>query len=75
MSGRVVVPLAAADRDAVVAGQTLFSAGADQLLPAAPEKGFQIRRRGLLFLFLSKGNVFGYGDHLGYRWLNWELVI
>jgi hypothetical protein len=56
-TGSMVVPLAAADGDAVVAGQPLLSAGADQLFPAALEKGFQIRRRSVFFLLLGKGDV------------------
>ena len=63
--GCVVVPLAAAYCDAVVVGKALFSAGADQLLPAALEKGFQIRRGGAFFLLLGEGNVWGDGNHLG----------
>ena len=62
----MIVPLAAANGHAVVAGKPLFSAGADQLFASALEKGFKVSRRSLLLLLLGKGYVLGDRDHLTY---------
>lgn len=56
----MVVPLAAANSDAVIAGQAFLAAGRDQLLASTLEKSSKIGRRGLFFLLLGKGNKVGY---------------
>lgn len=53
----VIVPLAAADGDAVVAGKAFVPAGGDELFPTAAEEYLQVHRGGLLFLLGCKRNV------------------
>lgn len=53
---RVIIPLTAADGDAVVRGQALFMPGAEQTLTPAFEKNFEINRHSLRFLSFGKGN-------------------
>ena len=52
----MVEPLAAAHRDAVVAGKPLFLSGLDELFALAEEKFFEVDRRGAFFLVWSKFN-------------------
>lgn len=53
----VIVPLVAADRDTVIAGQPLLPAGGNELLAAAPEELLQVHFGGALFLILYKMNI------------------
>ena len=52
----MVEPLAAAHRNAVVAGKPLFLSGLDELFALAEEKFFEVDRRGAFFLVWSKFN-------------------
>ena len=52
--GRMVKPLTAVYRDAVVACQPFFSSGLDELLALPEEKFFEVDGRGALFLFWGK---------------------
>ena len=60
----MVVPLAAANSDAVIAGQAFLAAGRDQLLAAALKKDREVGRCSLIYLFLGKKYVWGYVNHL-----------
>ena len=50
----MVEPLAAAHRDAVVAGEPLFPSGLDELFTPPEEKFFEVDRRGAFLLFWRK---------------------
>ena len=50
----MIEPLAAAYRDAVVAGKPLFPPGLDELFTLPEEKFFEVDGRGVFFLFWSK---------------------
>ena len=54
----MIEPLAATNRDAVVAGKPLFAAGFDEPFALAEEKFFEVDRRGAFFLFWGKFNKF-----------------
>ena len=47
----MVEPLAAANRDAVVAGEPLFPSGLDEFFALPEEKFFEVDGCGTLFLF------------------------
>ena len=53
----VIVPLAAADGDAVVAGKAFVPAGGNELFSSAAEELLQVHRRGSFFLLGCKRNV------------------
>ena len=53
----MVVPLAAADGDAVVAGKAFVPAGGDELFSSAAEELLQVHRGGSFFLLGCKRNV------------------
>ena len=53
----MVVPLAAADGDAMVAGKAFVPAGGDELFPSAAEELLQVHRCGSFFLLGCKRNV------------------
>ena len=53
----MIVPLAAADGDAVVAGKAFVSAGGNELFSSAAEELLQVHRGGLLFLRIGKVDV------------------
>ena len=55
--GGMIVPLAAADGDAVVAGKAFVSARGNELFSTAAEELLQVHRGGLLFLLGCKRNV------------------
>ena len=59
----MIEPLAAAHRDAVVAGKPLFAAGLDELLALPEEKFFEVDGRGAFFLFWRKFNKFADFSH------------
>ena len=59
----MIEPLAAAHRDAVVAGQPLFAAGLDEPFALPKEKFFEINGRGALFLLWGKFNKFADFSH------------
>ena len=50
----MIEPLAAANRDAVIAGEPLFPSGLDELLALPEEKFFEVDGRGAFFLFWGK---------------------
>ena len=50
----MVKPLAAAHRDAVIAGQPFFPSGLDELFALLEEKFFEVNGRGAFFLFWGK---------------------
>ena len=50
----MIEPLAAANRDAVIAGKPLFTAGFDELYSLLEEKFFEVNGRGTFFLFWGK---------------------
>ena len=50
----MIEPLAAANRDAVVAGEPLFTSGLDELFALLEEKFFEVNGRGAFFLFWRK---------------------
>ena len=50
----MIEPLAAAYRDAVVAGQPLFPPGFNEFFALSEEKFFEVDGRGALFLFWGK---------------------
>ena len=52
----MVEPLAAANRDAVVAGKPLFPSGLNELFALLEEKFFEIDGRGAFFLLWGKFN-------------------
>ena len=54
----MVEPLAAAHRNAVVAGKPLFPPGFDELFPLPEKKFFEINGCGTFFLFWGKFNKF-----------------
>lgn len=60
---RMVKPLAAAHRNAVVAGKPLFAPGLDELFALPEKKFFEINGRGALFLFWGKFNKFADFSH------------
>ena len=53
----MIVPLVAADGDAMVTGQPFLSAGGKELFTAAAKKLLQINGGGSLFLFICEMNV------------------
>ena len=53
----MVVPLAAADGDAVVTGKAFVPAGGNELFSSAAEELLQVHRRGSFFLLGCKRNV------------------
>ena len=53
----VIIPLVAADCDAVVAGQPLLSAGGNELLATAAEELLQVYGGSTLFLFFCEMNI------------------
>lgn len=53
----MVKPLAAAYRDAVVAGEPLFTPGLDELFTPPEKKFFEVNGRGAFFLLWGKCNV------------------
>ena len=53
----VIVPLASADGDAVVAGKAFVPAGGNELFSSAAEKLLQVHRGGSFFLLGCKRNV------------------
>ena len=59
----MIEPLAAANRDAVIACQPLFLSGLDELFALAEEKFFEVDRRGAFFLFWGKFNKFADFSH------------
>ncbi len=59
----MIEPLAAAHRDAVVAGEPLFPSGLDELFTLPEEKFFEIDGRGAFFLFWRKFNKFADFSH------------
>ena len=54
----MIEPLAAAYRDAVVAGKPLFPPGLDELFTLPEEKFFEVDGRGVFLLVWSKFNKF-----------------
>ena len=56
-------PLAAAHRDAVVAGKPLFPSGLDELFSLPKEKFFEVNGCGALFLLWGKFNKFADFSH------------
>ena len=50
----MIEPLAAANRDAVVAGEPLFTSGLDELFSLLEEKFFKVNGRCTLFLLWGK---------------------
>ena len=54
----MVEPLAAAHRDAVVAGEPLFTSRLDELFALPEKKFFKVNGRGAFFLFWGKFNKF-----------------
>ena len=59
----MIKPLAAAHRDAVVAGEPLFTSGFDEFFALTEEKFFEIDGRGAFFLFWRKFNKFADFSH------------
>ena len=59
----MIEPLAAANRDAVIAGKPLFTAGFDELFSLLEEKFFEVNGRGAFFLFWRKFNKFDDFSH------------
>ena len=59
----MIEPLAAANRDAVIAGEPLFPSGLDELFALAEEKFFEVDGRGVFFLFWSKFDKFADFSH------------
>lgn len=59
----MIEPLAAANRDAVIAGKPLFPAGLDELFALAEEKFFEVNRRGAFLLFWGKFDKFADFSH------------
>ena len=59
----MVEPLAAAHRDAVVAGNPLFVAGLDELFALPKKKFFEDNGRGAFFLFRGKFNALADFSH------------
>ena len=59
----MIEPLAAAYRDAVVAGKPLFPPGLDELFTLPEEKFFEVDGRGVFFLFWSKFDKFADLSH------------
>ena len=53
----VVVPLVAADGDAMVSGKPFLSAGGKELFAAAAKKLLQINGGGSLLLFICEMNI------------------
>ena len=50
----MIEPLAAANRDAVIAGKPLFTAGFDELFSLLEEKFFEVDGRGAFLLLWGK---------------------
>ena len=59
----MIKPLAAAHRDAVVAGKPLFPSGLNELFALPEEKFFEVNGRGAFFLFWRKFNKFDDFSH------------
>ena len=59
----MVKPLAAANRDAVVAGEPLFTSGFDELFPLPEKKFFEINGCGTFLLRWGKFNKFADFSH------------
>ena len=59
----MVEPFAAANRDAVVAGEPLFLSGLDELFSLPEKKFFEINGCGTLFLLWGKFNKFADFSH------------
>ena len=59
----MIEPLAAAYRDAVVAGKPLFLSGFDELFPLPEEKFFEINGRCAFLLLWGKFNKFADFSH------------
>ena len=59
----MVEPLAAANRDAVVAGKPLFPPRLDELFSLPEEKFFKVDGRGAFFLFWRKFDKFADFSH------------
>lgn len=59
----MIEPLAAANRDAVVAGEPLFLSGLDELFALAEEKFFEINGRCAFLLLWGKFNKFADFSH------------
>ena len=60
---RMVKPLAAAHRNAVVAGKPLFLSGLDEFFALPEEKFFEVDGRGAFLLLWGKFNVFADFSH------------
>jgi hypothetical protein len=63
----MVEPFAAANRDAVVACQPLFTSGLDELFSLPKEKFFEVNGCGAFFLFRGKFNKFADFSHHYYN--------
>ena len=59
----MIEPLAAAHRDAVVAGESLFTSGFDEFFALTEKKFFEVDGCGTLFLFWGKFNKFADFSH------------
>ena len=59
----MIEPLAAANRDAVVAGEPLFPSSLDEFFALPEEKFFEVDGRGAFFLLRSKFNKFADFSH------------
>ena len=59
----MIEPLAAAYRDAVIAGKPFFAPGFDEFFTLPEEKFFEVNGRGAFFLFWSKFNKFADFSH------------
>ena len=59
----MVEPLAAANRNAVVACQPLFTSGFDEFFALLEEKFFEVDGRGAFLLFWGKFNKFADFSH------------
>ena len=59
----MIEPLAAAHRDAVVAGKPLFASGLDESFALPEKEFFKVDGRGVFFLFWSKFNKFADFSH------------
>ena len=59
----MIKPLAAAYRDAVVAGKPLFTSGFDEHFPLPEKKFFEVNGRGAFLLLRRKFNKFADFSH------------
>ena len=59
----MIEPFTAAHRDAVVAGEPLFTSGFDESFALPEKKFFEVNGRGAFFLFRGKFNKFADFSH------------